>query len=94
MWDPVPTKQKLANAIREFDPNLVDMISDAETGFYDDYESPLATPIHQLVEDLLAVGATQLVNRTKAGEFDATKEEADAWFEREGRHLMPGIDQL
>jgi hypothetical protein len=30
-----------------------------------------------------------IANRAMDGEFDATKEESDAWYEREGKDLVP-----
>lgn len=28
------------------------------------------------------------------GEFDGTDEEADAWFEREGKFVLPGLGKF
>jgi hypothetical protein len=56
-----------------------DIVTRAVGGYYHDYRSPLAFPIIQLVQDLQAVGLTELAGRAKRGEFDATKEEVDAW---------------
>lgn len=64
------------------------MIQNAMNGYYSDYDSPLATPCIQLVKDLREMGLTELVNRAKEGEFDATKEESDAWYEREGKQMI------
>lgn len=55
------------------------MIAKARKGYYDDYKSPLAMPIIQLVIDLQAVGQDALAERAKNGEFDSTKAEADEW---------------
>jgi len=55
------------------------MIAKARAGYYDDYKSPLATPIMQLVRDLSAAGLPELMARATRGDFDANKEEADAW---------------
>jgi hypothetical protein len=86
---PLPTKLKLAEAIRQFNPALTEMIERAKQGYYDDYESSLAAPIMQLLEDLLDVGATALVERAMSGEFDGTEAEAMAWWEREGQYIKP-----
>jgi hypothetical protein len=73
-----PTTEKLAKALREAGASLA-MIIRAKDGYYDDYRSPLATPMMQLYADLMAEGKRDLAERVAAGEFDATKEEADAW---------------
>jgi len=68
---------------------LREMAAKAKTGYYDDFRSPLATPIVQLVVDLTRAGHLDLAERAKEGEFDATKEEADAWAKSpEGQILM------
>jgi len=64
-----------------------EMIVAAEQGYYSDYESPLDTPCIQLVNDLRGLGLEALARRAMNGEFDATKEESDAWWEREGQQL-------
>jgi hypothetical protein len=48
---------------------------------------PLINLVHRLGE-LATPEAAALAERVKDGEFDGTQEEADAWFEREGRHLF------
>lgn len=88
MTETIPTKQRLAKAIKEADPKLVYLIKKAEAGYYDDYESPIATPCIQLVADLRQAGLSDLAERAKNGEFDGAKEEGDAWFEKEGRALL------
>lgn len=74
---------------------LGDMAVRAAHGYYHDFLSPLATPCMQLAADLAAVGtpeAMALRARHINGEFDATKEEGEEWFAREGRHhLMSDI---
>lgn len=75
----IPTSEKLAKALEE--AGLNDMAQKAREGYYDDFKSPLTAPIIQLVEDLHAVGGQEnLIELAKLGEFDATKEESDAWF--------------
>lgn len=56
-----------------------DMVTQARQGYYDDFRSPLAFPISQLVADAAKYGLTDIAERAKRGEFDATKAEADAW---------------
>lgn len=84
------TKEKLAEAMRAAGiPEF--MCERASQGYYDDFESELACPVLQLVRDLQELGtpgAIKLAGRVKNGEFDATKEESDEWFENEGRHLF------
>jgi len=67
-----------------------EMIRKAVDGYYDDYESPLATPIIQLVLDCEKLGGNLrgLAIKARNGEYDGTKEEAKAWFNREGRKLL------
>lgn len=86
------TKERLATALRGIGlPTLAD---EAARGMYDDYESemvfPLITLVHRLGE-AMTPEANALIERIKDGEFDGTKEEADAWFEREGRGLFGGL---
>ena len=76
----IPTSERLAQALEaENTPLLAGMIIKARQGYYDDYKSPLAFPITQLIDDLRGWGFTSLVCRAVAGEFDSTKEEAEAW---------------
>ena len=55
----------------------------AETGEFDDFAIPTnaahACPITQLHSELTAAGFTKFAARVANGEFDATKEESDAW---------------
>lgn len=74
------TKDKLASELRKI--GLLNMSIEAANGYYDDFLSPLATPCIQLAADLAAVGSKEamaLRARHLDGEFDATKEESDAW---------------
>lgn len=76
------TKDKLAEALRG--AGLTEMADRAATGWYHDYLSPLDFPELQLSNDLLAAGtpeAMALRARHHQGEFDASKEESDAWAE-------------
>ena len=85
------TTAKLARALQEIPGVPKEMITRAVDGYYHDYLSPLAMPEIQLVTDLwelAKVPATPrdsrvllraLADRVIAGEFDATKEESDAW---------------
>lgn len=51
----------------------------AETGEFDDYADTYACPVTQLYNELIAAGFTKFAARVADGEFDATKEESDAW---------------
>ena len=85
----LPTTERLAQALEaKNDPNLAEMIVRARAGYYDDFKSPLTTPILTLVNDLIALGHRDLAARAKDGEFDATTEEGVAWWETEGRELF------
>ena len=81
------TKNRLAQALREARAPS-QMIDRALLGEYDDFESNSATPIMRLVRDCQVNGLNDLAKRAMDGEFDATKEEAEAWFKREGRNLI------
>lgn len=74
------TKDILAAELRKI--GLLDMALKASTGYYHDFLSPLTTPCLQLAADLAAIGSPEamaLRERHLNGEFDATKEESDAW---------------
>jgi hypothetical protein len=81
------TKEKLMQALREAHaPEF--MIRKAALGAYDDFESESVTPITDLVRDAHSNGLYSIGNRAMNGEFDATKEESEAWYEREGKNLL------
>jgi hypothetical protein len=89
----IPTKERLALALDDLmvttkDERVAPLILKARHGDYDDYESHSATPQSDLVRDLLALGHEQLVKRVINGEFDGTREEAQAWYEREGKNIL------
>jgi hypothetical protein len=81
------TKERLAQAmIAEGCPT--GLIARARAGEFDDFESNSATPIVRLVNELHKAGFRDLAARAIKGEFDATKEEAEAWYQREGKNLL------
>jgi hypothetical protein len=81
------TKVRLAQDLKEHGaPDW--MIRKAIDGYYDDYESPIATPCIQLVIDLNLAGLLDMANEAKNGKYDGTKEEADAWLAKEGQDLL------
>lgn len=73
-----PTTELLAAALTEAGAPA-DMIAKARAGHYDDYRSELPFPCMQLVRDAHAAGLHDIAERAKAGEFDATAEEAEEW---------------
>ena len=77
------TKDRLAQVL-EANGCPPEMVERAASGYYDDYESLLAMPCNALVEDLRALKKFALAKRAMNGEFDGTKEEAEAWMTREG----------
>lgn len=89
------TRQRLAAAIREAatEPRHERLAKRAEEGYYDDFLSPLATPITQLVRDAAQMGLHGIAERARSGEFDGTREEADAWFlSAEGREAARDLE--
>lgn len=82
------TSQKLAAVLQE--AGLPEMSKKAATGYYDDFLSPIATPKLTLIRELAAAGKQDLVKRVMEGEWDSTREEADAWYEQEGHRLLHG----
>lgn len=85
------TTVKLARALAEIPGMPPEMTKLAIDGYYHDYLSPLTFPEMQLVSDLqtLAKHPTTgpearrmlavMINRVIDGDFDASKEESDAW---------------
>lgn len=74
------TKDMLADALEEAGCHAAAEL--ARQGYYHDYLSPLDAPTMQLVEDLTKIGTPEAMairERVKDGDFDASKEEADAW---------------
>ena len=81
------SRDKLVLALRiENAPEY--MIERAKNGYYSDYDSPLEMPCVQLVNDCHKLGLTNVTERAKNGDFDATKQESDEWYEREGKQLI------
>lgn len=83
-----PTKVRLGRELRAI--GLTDLATEAERGVFDDYESSMAFPLINLVHRLGEAGtpeAAALAERVKDGDFDGTKDEADAWARQEG--LLP-----
>lgn len=75
------TRERLAQALIDAGFVHAAMIGAARSGLYDDFLSDEAMPLHLLVGHLQQYGdkALPLRQRVMEGEFDSTKEEADAW---------------
>lgn len=82
------TKERLAGVLSK--AGLANLAADALRGRFDDYESDSATPIVDLVSRLRASGREDLAQRAIGGEWDGTREEAQQWYEREGRAAIEG----
>lgn len=72
------TTERLAAALKAAGAPA-DMVLRAIAGHYDDYKSPSATPIVDLVGDCVRHGLHAIAERARNGEFDATTEETEAW---------------
>jgi predicted nucleic acid-binding protein len=90
------TKLKLAIRLQEVSEELAKR---CEKGEFSDYESEHATPKVQLVHELNKIYkdstnlkrsqlAYKIAGEVMDGKFDETREEAEAWFEREGKDLL------
>jgi hypothetical protein len=55
------------------------MVERARRDYYHDFMSPLAMPQMQLRTEALAAGLLSIAKGVEQGEWDATKEESDAW---------------
>ena len=84
------TKERLAQALHAI--GEFELVRRARAGEFDDYECSSVTPKVDLVRALYLLGrdeATALALRVKDGQFDNTKEEADAWAASpEGRKVF------
>lgn len=90
----IPTREKLVRALAAEHAPL-EMIDRAAQGWYDDYTSPLSTPIAALVNDATYHGLNGIAKRAMAGEFDAQKWEADDWaLSQGGQEALAQLAQL
>ncbi len=76
------TREKLARAMAEA-AVPAQAIAQARAGYYDEWLSDNPFPLMTLINDLEANGFPKLAARVRDGEFDATKEEGDAWARSE-----------
>jgi hypothetical protein len=72
------TCERLARALEEHGAPAF-MIVGARNGAYDDYLSASATPEIDLYNHARKYGLTAIAEGVQRGEWDATKEESDAW---------------
>ena len=81
------TKERLAKVLRAAgaEPCVVQKALD---GVYDDFESELPNPIAQLVNDCEREHLSLIAARARGGEFDATREEAEAWAKGPGAAIV------
>ena len=91
MPEQILTMEKLAQALEKADaPDL--MVLRARQGYYDDFKTPLAFPLLELMKDATEANLFDIVARAKEGEFDSTKEEGREWIlSDEGKRI---VDQL
>lgn len=88
------TTEKLARALILSNAPQ-EMIERARSGYYDDYKSPLGTPLVALVNDARRYHLTSIALRAMKGEFDAQGWEADAWAESaEGQTALRPFSDL
>lgn len=96
----ISTKERLAQKLHSL--ALLDLEREARAGDFDDYESskhalPKAELILRLTKEMASARAEyawlgpqilELIEAVKSGAYDNTKEEAEAWFKREGKDLL------
>lgn len=79
---------KLVAALREAGAPA-DMVIRATGNAFHDFKSQSATPIIDLVRECERLGLSDIAERARGGEFDATKAEADEWMRGpEGQQAM------
>lgn len=85
------TTEKLVAALKEAGAPS-GMIREAEADQFHDFRSDSATPVHDLVEMARTYNLTDIANRAIAGEFDATREDAEEWAKgAEGQKILSEI---
>lgn len=93
-----PSSKKLADALAaepcapEHEARRKQMVAGALRDHYHDYFGHSATPCVDLNRDCEAIGLKALAARVRDGEFDATKEESDAWVKSdEGQKALASL---
>lgn len=83
------TSERLALALEELgNPELEQMILNARRGYYDCFKTTIATPLTQLVEDIIAAGHPEFAERVINSEFDSSYQEGLEWFQsKEGKDV-------
>jgi hypothetical protein len=66
------------------------MLRKARDGQYNDYLSESPHPIIDLVRDATIWNLRQIAEQARAGKYDGTRAESEAWFQREGRDMLGG----
>jgi hypothetical protein len=88
--DTTPSAEKLAQALHAC--GLFEMEARARKNEWTDYDGPHALPQIELVKELrrwhYRPEVRALIKRIIEGEFDASAEESDAWWNREGREMV------
>lgn len=64
------------------------MIERAENEYYHEFLTNLATPIYQLVTDASHIGLMAIAENAKQGKYDASIEDSNEWFNKEGVKLL------
>lgn len=86
MAEPTSTEILLADLIAHKSPAF--MIRKCKADEYNDYKSPHVFPIQMLVKNAEAANLREIVKFAKAGKYDGTREEANEWYEKEGKNLI------
>ena len=87
----IPTTERLALVLTQAGAPRW-MIDNARAGYYDDYKTTIATPIVRLCQDCTDAGLTDLADRARNGEFDATRYEAEEWAKSpEAQELLKSL---
>lgn len=77
-------KDRLVEDLREANAPAW-MVEKAFDGVYDDFGSPLATPITELIKDCDECGLNEMAVRARRGRYDSSPEEVWEWLELERR---------
>lgn len=84
------TAERLADDLQA--EGLDALATAARTGHYDEWRSSIPFPLMTLYSDLMAAGRQDLAAKVAEGEWDSTREEADAWAaSHEGRETFDAL---
>mgnify|MGYP001613988739 CR=1 FL=1 len=87
------TNARLAQALEAANAPKA-MVTAARAGCYGDFTTESATPIMDLVRDAQRAGLPAIARRAMDGEFDATREESEAWAAGQTGEMGRMIRQL